>query len=279
MSSKRAAAVHTGGGSEPDSLTARITSFTGTMFARQPYRPPNVTERAAAARGFADLISNARTTDADLRDLGFTVTDLVDQHTDRPYTLAQHGPETDRAWGMYLVDRSAPPSLAVEVPHPASDLRTELFGLDLFRRVPGAVLVMAGAHRRAGRGRADVAHEADSMFQVVAGCLIARGLPQVQLHGFDNESAPGYDIVLSTGSTPAGDVAVRLGAGFLEAGFATCQAWAQTCAGLEGNANVQGQLAKTAGTGFLHVEMSRTVRDSSRTTVGQVLAAARINQP
>lgn len=250
------------------------------MFARQPYRPPDATERAAAARGFAHMIGHDRTTDADLTGLGFTVTDLVDPQTQRPYTLIQHEPQSDRAWGMYLVDRSAPPSLAVEVPHPASDLRTELFGVDLFRRVPGAVLMVAGAHRRAGGNRADVAHDADSMFQVVAGHLVGRGLPQVQLHGFDNESAPGYDIVLSTGSTPAGEVAIRLGADFLAAGFATCQAWAQTCAGLEGNANVQGQLAKTAGTAFLHVEMNRTVRDSdeSRSTVGKVLAAAKINE-
>ncbi|MEV6898927.1 hypothetical protein [Amycolatopsis sp. NPDC051372] len=50
---------------------------------------------------------------------------------------------------MYVIDRSAPPSLVVEVPHPGFDLRTELFGVDLFRQVPGAVLLVAGAHRKA----------------------------------------------------------------------------------------------------------------------------------
>jgi hypothetical protein len=101
------------------------------------------------------------------------------------------------------------------------------------------------------------------------------------MHGFDNQSAPGFDIVLSTGLTPAGQPAFRAGAGFRAAGFATCQAWTQVCAGLEGTTNVQGQLAKADGTTFLHVEMSRTVRDNdnSPATVGQVLAAARINQP
>jgi hypothetical protein len=265
---------------EPDSLLARIETFTDAMNARQPYRPPSLTERATAARGFAEVIAHNQTTDADLTGLGFGIADLVDPQTHRPYTLIQNQPGTDRAWGMYLVDRSAPPSLAVEVPHPAFDLHSELFGLDLFRRTPGAILMVAGAHRRADGNQADVAHDADSMFQVVATYLAGRGLAQVQMHGFDNESAPGFDIVLSTGVTPAGPPAIRAGAGFRAAGFATCQAWAQACVGLEGTTNVQGQLAKTDGTTFLHVEMSRTIRDNnaSPATVGQLLAAARINQ-
>lgn len=266
---------------EPDSLLARIETFTDAMSARQAYRPPTLVERATAARGFADVIAHDQTTDADLTRLGFSIADLVDPETHRPFTLIQNEPDTERAWGMYLIDRSAAPSLAVEVPHPAFDLHSELFGLDLFRRSPGAILMVAGAHRRADAGQADVAHDSDSMFQVMATYLVGRGLAQVQMHGFDNQSAPGFDIVLSTGLTPAGQPAIRAGAGFRAAGFATCQAWAQVCAGLEGTTNVQGQLAKADGTTFLHVEMSRTVRDnsSSPATVGQVLAAARINQP
>ena len=264
----------------PDELTTRIENFTNAMSARQPYRPPTDAERSVAARGFADLIRQDRPTNADLASLGFTVADFVDPVTHRPYTLIQNAPGTDRAWGLYLIDRSAPPSLAVEVPHPAFDLHSELFGLDLFRQTPGAVLIMAGAHRRADGNRADVAHDPDSMFQVMASNLVGRGLPQVQLHGFDNASAPGYDIVLSTGATAAGNPALRLGKGLRAVGLATCEAWAQVCAGLEGNTNVQGQLAKTSGTVFLHVEMSRTVRDSSvfRSIVGKALAAAQLGR-
>ncbi|MFJ1767130.1 hypothetical protein ACIOD2_42840 [Amycolatopsis sp. NPDC088138] len=265
----------------PDTLSARVEAFTGALSASQPYRPPDASERATAARGFADLISVAKTGKSSLAKLGFTVEDLVDPVTRRPYTLVRNEPGTARAWGMFLVDRSAPPSLAVEVPHPAFDLRTELFGLDLFRRTPGAVLMIAGAHRRAGGDRADVAHEAGSVFQVVAADLAGRGLAQVQLHGFDDESAPGYDIVLSAGAGRAGGAAVRLGAGFGKAGFAVCRAWLLVCAGLEGATNVQGRLAETAGTAFLHVEMSRTVRDgdASRARVVQALAGADVGRP
>lgn len=264
-----------------DVLTNRIESFTNAMSARQPYRPPDAAERTAAARGFADLVQHDQPVNSGLASLGFTVADFVDPVTHRPYTLIQNEPRTDRAWGLYLIDRSAPPSLVVEVPHPAFDLHTELFGLDLFRRTPGAIMVMAGAHRRADHNQADVAHDADSMFQVMATYLAGRGLPQVQLHGFDDKSAPGYDIVLSTGSTPASDAAVRLGKAFQAVGLSTCQAWTEVCAGLEGTTNVQGQLAKADGTVFLHVEMSRTVRNSavSRLVVGKALAAADISRP
>ena len=110
-----------------------------------------------------------------LTDLGFSVVDGVDAVTGRPYTLAVNEPDSERAWGMYVVDRSAPPSVVVEVPHPAFDLRTELFGLAYFRQVPGAVLLIAGAHRKANRSKADVAHEENSLFQVAATELARRG--------------------------------------------------------------------------------------------------------
>lgn len=268
-------------GPSADDLAARIQTFTAALSAGQDYRPPNQAERAEATRGFSTLISKDVPTDAELTDLGFTVTDLVDPVTHRPYTVAQNEPGTDRAWGLYLIDRSAPPSLAIEVPHPAFDLRTELFGLDFFRRTPGAVLLVAGAHRRADGSRADVAHETDSVFHVVATDLAGRGLAQVQLHGFDNSSAPGYDVVLSTGATPAGGPARRLADRFTAAGLDVCRAWEQSCVGLEGNTNVQGQLAEADGTTFLHVEMNRTLRndDDRRADVVTALAEAKLPQP
>jgi hypothetical protein len=119
------------------------------------------------------------------------------------------------------------------------------------------------------------------VFHVVAAALAGRGLAQVQLHGFDNLSAPGYDVVLSTGTTPARGPAVRLADRFGAAGLTVCRAWAQTCAGLEGTTNVQGQLATTDGTTFLHVELNRTLRDDDhrRATVVAALAAADVTRP
>ncbi len=241
-------------------LDSLVTKFTSGLSADQEYRSPKTDERRTAASGFAALVDRRGT--ADFEKLGFSVRDGTDPATGRPYTIAVDEPGTDRAWGMYVIDRSAPPSLVVEVPHPSFDLRTELFGVDLFRRVPGAVLLIAGAHRKADDGKADVAHEEDSVFHVVATTLAARGLTQVQLHGFHDQNQPGTDIVLSSGATPAGDAARRAADRLTAAGFAVCRGWEDRCKGLEGTTNVQGKAAAADGTAFLHVEMSRTVRES-----------------
>src|SRR6266540_4181448 len=190
-------------------LSSLVAKFTAGMSANQEYRSPKTDERRAAAAGITALLDSGRPTSPDFERLGFSVRDGVDAETGRAYTVAANEPGTERAWGMYVIDRSAPPSLVIEVPHPASDLRTELFGLDYFRQVPGAVLLIAGAHRKADDSRADVAHEENSIFHVVATTLAGRGLVQVQLHGFHDENLPDTDVVLSSGATVAGDAARR----------------------------------------------------------------------
>ncbi|WP_370967092.1 hypothetical protein [Amycolatopsis sp. cg9] len=260
-------------------LDSLVTKFTAGLSADQEYRSPKSDERRTAATGFAAVVDRRGT--ADFEKLGFSVRDGVDPATGRPYTIAVNESGTDRAWGMYVIDRSAPPSLVVEVPHPAFDLRTELFGVDLFRRVPGAVLLVAGAHRKADDGRADVAHEADSVFHVVATALAGRGLAQVQLHGFHDQNLPSTDIVLSSGATVAGDAARRAADRLTADGFAVCRAWEERCKGLEGTTNVQGKMAASDDTVFLHVEMSRTVRESPerRADVVRALTEADLTKP
>jgi hypothetical protein len=263
----------------PLGLLTAVTAFTANLRAGQRYRPPESGERHTGEQAFSALLDAGQATSPKLAELGFSVQDGVDTETGRPYTLVVNEPASERAWGMYLIDRSAPPSLVVEVPHPASDLRTELFGLACFRETPGAVMLLAGAHRRAGERRADVAHEEDSLFHVLAASLVERGLPQVQLHGFDDQSMPGTDFVLSAGATEAGAPARRAADGLSAAGFVVCRAWTESCKELEGTTNVQGKVAAAAGTMFLHVEMSRTVRedDRRRAAVIRALTEARLS--
>ncbi|WP_439382781.1 hypothetical protein [Amycolatopsis lexingtonensis] len=260
-------------------LDSLVTKFTSGLSADQGYRSPKSDERRTAATGFAAVLDRRGT--ADFERLGFSVRDGVDPATGRPYTIAVNETGTDRAWGMYVIDRSAPPSLVVEVPHPAFDLRTEFFGVDLFRRVPGAVLLVAGAHRKADDSHADVAHEEDSVFHVVATALAGRGLAQVQLHGFHDQNLPSTDVVLSSGATVAGDAARRAADRLTADGFAVCRAWEERCKGLEGTTNVQGKMAASDDTVFLHVEMSRTVRESPERRAGVVraLTEAELTKP
>ncbi|WP_410571325.1 hypothetical protein [Amycolatopsis sp. cmx-4-61] len=242
-------------------MDALLRSFTAAQSARQPYRAPGAVELAAAEAGFAAFLDRAP---HHLGDLGFSTPDDA---------LAVQEPGAERAWGLYAVDRSAPPSLVIEVPHASSDLRTDRLGLALFRRVPGAVLAVAGAHRR----REDPAHDPRTVFHVVTTLLARRGLPQVQLHGFNDRTLPAADVVLSAGAAEAGDAARRAADRLEAAGFRVCRAWAEPCRGLAGTTNVQSQAA--AGTPFLHVELSRTTRETRRGAVVDALAEADLRKP
>ncbi|MEV7097963.1 hypothetical protein AB0M80_34460 [Amycolatopsis sp. NPDC051045] len=242
-------------------MESLLRSFTAAQSARQPYRGPTAAELATAETGFAALLDRAP---HHLGELGFSV------HGD---SLAVQEPGTERAWGLYAIDRSAPPSLVVEVPHPSSDLRTELIGLALFRRVPGAVLAVAGAHRR----REDPAHDTRTVFHVVTTLLARRGLPQVQLHGFNDRTMPAADVVLSAGAAEAGDAARRAADRLLASEFRVRRAWAEPCRGLAGTTNVQSQAA--GGTPFLHVELNRTTRETRRDDVVRALVDADLRKP
>lgn len=235
-------------------LGEEVRQFAAGLDDDAPYRPPELAERR-------QLLSALRALEAgEPKDvLGFTMRTGVDGKTGRRFGLAVN-PPGERAWGWYLVDLSAPVRLVIEVPHPNSDLRTEELGLALYQAVPGSILLVAGTHRRA----ADVAHSTDSMFHAVASDLAGRGLPQVQLHGFHDDSLPDTDVVVSPGAGDAGE-AVRRVADGLDEDFRVCRSWRQDCGQLAGTTNEQGRDAARQGTPFVHVEISRTVRDDRDT--------------
>lgn len=264
LDSTKAPAQPESGVSAGKSLDTRISTFISALSADQEYRPPDAAERHTGGRGFAALLDAGHAVPTDLDGLGFSVLDDVDAQTGRPYTIAVNEPASERAWGMYVIDRSAPPSIVVEVPHPAFDLRTELVGLAYFRAAPGTVLLIAGAHRKADNGKADVAHQEDSLFHVVATGLAGRGLAQVQLHGFHDTNAPDTDVIVSSGASEAGAPARRAADSLSAAKLVVCRAWSESCKGLEGVTNTQGRMAAAIGTVFLHVEMSRTIREDER---------------
>lgn len=259
-------------GIDPD-LAQRVAAFAASLPPRAPYRPPTPAEREEAAT--AILAAWARHPADSLAGLGFSVQESTDSATGRDYVLVASEPGAERGWGCYVAEPAVTPRLVIEVPHPNSDLYTERAGVALHRLEPGSVLLLAGAHRRAGRRAADVAHREDSVFHAVAARLAQLGLPQIQLHGFVDASLPGTDLILSAGAgeaTPAHDETADA---LRDAGFTVCRAWAGGCGGLEGTTNVQGRLAARLGTPFLHVEINRTTRQCPhrRAAVVRALAA------
>jgi hypothetical protein len=235
------------------------------LHADAAYRPPSSDERRRLLSALSALrAGDARRAADEAGPLGYTVRTGVDRETGRAFGLAVN-PADERAWGWYLVDLSAPTRLAVEVPHPNFDLHTEEIGLALYRAVPGSVLAVSGTHRRVGNGAGDVAHRTDSMFHAVARDLAGQGLPQVQLHGFHDDTSipaePDADVVISPGAGDAGAAVRRVADRIDDEKLRVCRSWRQACGRLEGTTNEQGRDAADRGTVFVHVEISRSIRD------------------
>ncbi|MBM7814667.1 hypothetical protein [Saccharothrix algeriensis] len=245
----------------PAELGERMRAHAAALREDAPYRPPDAEQRRAFPAALAGLGATPSRADDRLRELGFTVSRAVDGRTGRPYALAATEPGAERAWGLYVVDLSQPSRVAVQVPHPANDLRTADIGLALFRRLPGAVLAVAGTHRRAAAGAGDMAHRTDSMFHALAEAHSRERLPQVQVHGFDDDSLPSADLVLSPGAGDGGPLLDRV-ADDLDGSMRVCRAWARDCGDLEGRRNRQGGVAAEHGAFFAHVEINRTTRES-----------------
>ncbi len=156
-------------------------------------------------------------------------------------------------------------SWSAQVPHPVSDRATEKLGVRLLEEHPGGALVVAGAHRRAGRGgAADVAHREDSAFHTVVVELHKRGVPGVQLHGFDSDDERPYDAVVSTGAAQSAPAEVAAMADRMDAdGMRVCRGWSARCP-LEGKENVQGRSAQRRHATFVHLELAPGARDDGR---------------
>lgn len=249
-----------------DGIEQRIAKFTSGFAERGRYEVPTRQERQAFTHALALLLDgDPEGARAQLIRMGFSLNILRDSTNGRRYAEVAEdasGPIGDyRGWGRVYVDLDHPVRWSVQVPHPVADARTELLGARTMREAPGGVLVLAGAHRNAGKaGAADVAHRADSLFHSVVEELTRRKFPGIQLHGFADESFIGYDAVVSTaaGNMAQAD-AQRLAIALRSDGLSVCGAHLDRCK-LAGTENEQGLLAAKEKVRFLHVELNRRVR-------------------
>ncbi|MCD2190216.1 hypothetical protein [Actinomycetospora soli] len=256
------------------SLAGLVDRFTASLRSSGPYRAPDEAEQARADELAAAICSGA---DAGplAGSLGFTTTRVAGRDA------WVSDPRSDRSWGLVLLPPSTP-TVVVEVPHPASDLRTEQIGVGIVDRLDGALYLQAGAHRHAGapadaRRRADcpadVAHRPDSVFaRLAAGLVAGLGLPQIQLHGFADRAE--VDAVVSSGAADGSAVLEGTAARMAAAGERVRRGGDPGWEDLSGTRNVQGRLAARHGTVFVHLELSRSVRRSDRRRDGVAEAVA-----
>ncbi|WP_225830532.1 hypothetical protein [Streptomyces sp. NK08204] len=259
-------AAHPGGkGAQQVDLAREVADYTSRFGPGHGYRPPGRADREAVADAVGLLIDGRRKqAERLLSQRDFTVRTVVDRVSGRRFT--EVADRTDdavapRGWGRVYMDLEHRPRWSVQVPHPVFDEGTEQLGVRVLRGSPGGVLVIAGAHRKAGIGNsADVAHRRDTVFHAICAELIRRGMPGIQLHGFAFSSAPQYDVVASTGAGSTGRAdGRRLADALGRSGFHVCRAWVRACP-LEGKENMQGRAADAAHVPFLHVEFANEVR-------------------
>ncbi len=264
-------------------LEREITTYTADFGEDTGYRRPSRTDRGTVAAGVGLLLDGRRDeAERRLADVDFAVRTVTDEATGRRYAeiadRAERG-AAPRGWGRVYVGLDSPARWSVQVPHPVADQYTERLGAQLLSHAPGGVLVIAGAHRKAGRGdEADVAHRRDSVFHAVCAELVRRGLPGVQLHGMADDSAPDHDVVASTGR---GREAVTEGRALADdlgkRGYDVCRAWARSCP-LAGRTNVQGRAATARDVPFLHVEFGPRLREDRDRAEGAVQALADVTR-
>jgi len=264
-------------------LGAWLTGWTAGISSGQSYREPTGPEGTDGVLGVERLALGADAV-ALLAPLGAVVSSGVDSATGRPYALAAWPTTGDRTWGAVLVDRSRPVGLVVQCPHPVADQHTELLALAHWRATPGALLVIAGAHRDAtgqlqgGYPLADPGKQPGSLFHQISAAYAARGVPAVQWHGYADATAPGLDYVVATGSGNPGPSARRIAEELTDAGFVAGRGWDSSGSGtgITGLTNVQGDDAHARGVPWTHIEVSATVRahpDARERTVAAVVAA------
>lgn len=165
--------------------------------------------------------------------------------------------------GGLFVHRSGAADLVIEAPHPLADWATEEVAADLFSQTSAAVLLVAGAHRSAGAGdSADVAHREDTVFHALH-MAASESRVTVQVHGFADTTAPGFDVVLSNGGPPSALTALVNAA--MQKSFESClwtPATTGACAALSARSNAQARHARRTNREFIHVELSRSVREA-----------------
>ncbi len=200
--------------------------------------------------------------------LGYQVERFYDRQSQRRLVVVREVRAADgswpHGWGLFVFDLQAASEMIVEVPHPLYDVKTPQVGVDLFDAAHAEALLVAGTHRYADADRgSDVAHADGSVFGEVNRRLADDRSVVVQPHGFDeSEHAGDGDVVVSGGIAPPPAHVKVVGSGLTQAGFEVCVFGADAaCDDLGGTDNLQGRWVRRVEGLFLHIEISRTIRD------------------
>lgn len=201
-----------------------------------------------------------------------------DESAKRAVRVLRSVPGNGKYWGLWVFPVGEPVTGVIEAPHPVFDAGSDDIAVEVWRRSPmGTVLAVAGSHRTNpdGTDPRDVCKNKNSMWHKVTTSIAQPGLPELQLHGFGDDSLPGVGAVISSGSSPLSAGVIRLDRFLSAAGVATARQWDGSTTKLIGMLNAQGDAAAVRGNAFCHVEMSNTTRTTGRESFVKGVTASR----
>jgi len=205
---------------------------------------------------------------------GWTDADLTNAWAELGLDLQAVGMKGETLWllsepaghaggrGWYLFRTNQESSMALEAPHAQNDVYTGMIGLRLF--LAGQTRVFAAG--TITRHRADVAHLDDTFFQAFT-LAFAQACPTgmvIQLHGFDPRNHPdaSAEIIASAGTHSPEPWLTDLVRRIKRTARLSALAYPHDTGELGATLNAQGRaLRQTGRCGFLHLEMSRSLRE------------------
>lgn len=243
------------------------------------YVSPNSSELEVFEGWFRALVEGAEATTAPegAAPAGFEL-----DAADAPLWIAGERVTERRGAGAYMLRAGVASRWVVQAPHTFFDVGTLEIALDCFHALNARALFVNTVRRsnvggealeqeeraelaRSGEAGSDLAHAPHSFF-TTAHAVLARAAPAyavLQIHGFRDELLPGVSAVVSAAGTNA---SVNALSRQLRAvlGPDAVRLYPSEVRKLGGTRNVQAQLSKREGAAFIHLELSRTLRQRLR---------------
>ena len=207
-----------------------------------------------------------------------------------PLLIVREEEHAKRGRGFFVFRRDARPDILL-VPHGFKDEMTRDIGVSLFNQGSFSAAawntVPRNYERNGVRVDADMAHLAGTWFTAFA-LAAARAWPSgqtLQIHGFEqgkrkSEAAADADLILSNGTRTPGPQ-LRRQQQCLSSGLdRPVRVYSESFHELGGTTNVQGIALRERGyPGFVHMEMSRSLRQALRDDEATRAALLRCLQP
>lgn len=183
--------------------------------------------------------------------------------------------QAKRGAGVLVLRADTSSQVVLQAPHTFFDSGTLPLALTLFDELGARALMLNTVHRagnagskeerasrvRSGQSTADLAHVAGTYFQAIHESMLEqwKDMHFIQVHGFRDEQAPGVSVIVSAAGTRFDPLPVAralndsLGAG-------AARIYPEEVKKLGGTTNLQARASKAKDRGFLHLEISSSLR-------------------